>query len=67
MDIAALSIIKSQIQLQQDVGTSLLKKVMDTAEQNAGLVNQMLNKVNDGPSVAQGKLPHLGNYIDRLV
>jgi hypothetical protein len=27
MDIAALSIIKSQIQLKQDVGTSLMKKV----------------------------------------
>ncbi|NLC07864.1 MAG: putative motility protein [Syntrophomonadaceae bacterium] len=67
MDIAALSIIKSQLQLKQDVGISLMNKVMETAEQNAGLVNQMLDKVNDGPSAAQGKMPHLGNYIDRLV
>ncbi len=30
MDIAALSIIKNQVQLKQDVGIALMKKVMDT-------------------------------------
>jgi hypothetical protein len=38
LDIAALSVLKNQAQLQQDVGTSLMKKVMDTAEQNGNFV-----------------------------
>jgi hypothetical protein len=32
MDIAALSIIKNQVQLKQDAGIAVLKKAMDTAE-----------------------------------
>ncbi|MTI84020.1 MAG: putative motility protein [Firmicutes bacterium] len=59
MDISALSVLKNQAQLKQDVGTSLMKKVMDTAEQNSGLMNQMLDQ---GSAAAQ--LPHVGNNVN---
>jgi hypothetical protein len=67
MDIAALSIIMNQVQLKQDAGIAVLKKAMSTAEQGSKLVNQMLDKVDDGHTVAQGKLPHLSNNIDTFV
>lgn len=63
MDIAVLSMLKSRAQLKQDVNTSLMKKVMDTAEQNGSLVNQMLDKMDQGKA-AQFKQPHLGNSVD---
>jgi len=67
MDIAALSIIMNKVQLKQDAGIAVLKKAMGTAEQGSNLVNQMLDKVNEENTVTQGKLHHLGNYVDRLV
>ena len=47
-----------------DVGTSLMKKIMDTAEQNGSLVNQMLDKKSKGKSAAQVKMPHLGSIVN---
>ncbi|WP_347491414.1 YjfB family protein [Desulfoscipio sp. XC116] len=67
MDIAALSILKSQIQLQQDAGIAIMKKAMSTAEQGGSLVNQMLDKAAEGKTAAQVKMPHLGNNINALV
>ncbi|WP_347491407.1 YjfB family protein [Desulfoscipio sp. XC116] len=67
MDIAALSILKSQIQLQQDVGIAIMKKAMGTAEQSGSLINQMLDKAAEGRAAAQVKMPHLGNNINALV
>ncbi|NLU49828.1 MAG: putative motility protein [Syntrophomonadaceae bacterium] len=67
MDIAALSIIMNQIRLKQDTGIAVLKKAMDAAKQNGSLVNQVLDKVNEGHNVTQSKLPHLGNNIDTFV
>ncbi|MTI86028.1 MAG: putative motility protein [Firmicutes bacterium] len=64
MDIAALSVMKNQAQLKKDVGTSLMKKVMDTAEQNSGLMDQMLDKVDQGNAAAQARLPHVGNNVN---
>lgn len=67
MDIAALSIIMNQAQLKQDAGIAVLRKAMDAAEQGGTLVNQMLDKVNQGHTATQSKLPHLGNNIDTFV
>ncbi|TYO95517.1 YjfB family protein [Desulfallas thermosapovorans] len=67
MDIAALSIIMNQVQLKQDAGIAMLRKAMDAAEKGGSLVNQMLDKVNEGHTVTQVKLPHLGNNIDIFV
>ncbi|MBO8138813.1 MAG: YjfB family protein [Desulfotomaculum sp.] len=64
LDIAALSTLKSQAQLQLDVGMSVMKKAMDTAEQNASLVNQMLDRVDQGKNAPEAKLPGVGNNVD---
>lgn len=42
MNIAAVSIMLSQSQLQQNVGTVIMKKAMDTAEQNGSFVDKMM-------------------------
>ncbi len=62
MDIAALSIIKNQVQLQQDAGIAVLKKAIGTEEQGSSLVNQMLDKTVEGANP-----PHLGSYLDAMV
>ncbi len=62
MDIAALSILKNQAQLQQDAGVAVMKKAMGTAEQGSDLVNQMLDKAAEGANP-----PHLGSYLDARV
>ena len=54
MDIAALSIGLSQASLSQSVGIALVKNAMDTSQQNAG---QMLEMI-------QAPHPTLGNTID---
>jgi len=59
MDIAALSMITNQVQLQQDAGIAVLKKAMGTAEQGSSLVNQMMDK--------GANPPHLGSYLDAMV
>ncbi|SHK30490.1 YjfB family protein [Desulforamulus aeronauticus] len=54
MDIAALSITKNQVQLQQDIGVAVIKKVMNAAEENGNLITQMLMKSEN--SMPQTKL-----------
>lgn len=61
MDIAALSMITSQAQLKQDVGVAMMKKVMNTAEQNSGAVKDMLESI---PNASAANMPHMGNSID---
>lgn len=45
MDIAAMSMDLAISRLQMDVGTSVAKKVMDTAEINAEGLNKMIESV----------------------
>jgi hypothetical protein len=54
MDIAAVSIGMNQTALQQNVSIALTKKVMDTEQQSANQMIQML----------QAPHPTLGNTID---
>ncbi len=68
MDIAALSILKSQAQMKQSVGIAVIKKAIDSAGQNADIVSEMLEKVEQGKVLAQAlATPHLGRSIDILV
>ncbi|SFF95575.1 Putative motility protein [Desulfotomaculum arcticum] len=64
MDIAALSILKNQAQLRQDVGIAVLKKAMGTAEQGGSLINRMLDKAAEGKAAAQIMQSHLGSNIN---
>jgi len=59
MDIAALSIALNQSQIKQQVGLSVMKTVMSTAETNAAGLIQMLNE-----SGGQAPHPYLGAHID---
>ena len=65
MDIAALSIIKSQSQVQQNASIAILKKVLDTAKEGGGMANKMLGAASSPAPPAN--LPHLGNNLDTRV
>ena len=55
MDIAALSMGLSQMQIAQEIGVSVMKMAMDTSEvQVADLTKMMEQSVN----------PHVGGTID---
>jgi hypothetical protein len=55
MDIAALSVMINQSQIQQQACLSVMKMAMNTAEQNSVDLTKMLE---------QTVQPHLGNSID---
>jgi hypothetical protein len=61
MDIAALSMAKSSMALQQEVGTALSVKVLDTAKQQAAAILDMLPKQ---PSSVANMTPHLGQNLN---
>jgi Putative motility protein len=55
MDIAALSVMMNQSQIQQQASLSVMKMAMNTAEQNSVELTKMLE---------QSVQPHLGSSID---
>lgn len=62
MDIGAMSIGLSQAQLGQQVSLSVIKKVMNTSQQNANMINEMMN--TNVKNMEKSVSPHLGNSID---
>ncbi|MEJ8552680.1 YjfB family protein [Tepidibacter sp. Z1-5] len=62
MDIAAMSIGLSQINLGNQIGLSVMKNVMDTSQQNANIINKMMN--TSVKAMEKSVSPHLGNNID---
>jgi len=65
MDIAALSINLSQVQLQQVVGTAVLKMAMDTDRENADMLTKAL--AASMQVLEQSVNPHLGARLDMTV
>lgn len=62
MDIAALSMGLSQMNLAQEVGVSVLKMAMDTGEQG---MNDLLQMVDGNVQIMERSInPHLGGNID---
>ena len=59
MDIASLSMSMSQINLQENVGISLLKMNMNNEENTTQFINQMMDNMP--------KDENLGNIIDSYV
>jgi hypothetical protein len=55
MDIAALSVVLNQSQVQQEATLSVMKMTMNTAEDNSTTLTKMLE---------QSVQPHLGSKID---
>lgn len=67
MDIAALSIIKNQVQLYQNVNIAVMKKAIGTAEQQSNLVNEMLGTMSKGELPSEVSVPNLGKNLDIYV
>jgi hypothetical protein len=61
MDIAAVSVIMSQTQVQQSASMSVMKMAMQTAQQEAVDLVQALNSTSAVQAAAQ---PHLGTKLD---
>ncbi len=58
MDIAALSVLKSQAAVSQKVGLAVTKLVMNTAEEDSEALTKMMElSVN----------PHIGSNFDQSV
>jgi hypothetical protein len=62
MDIAALSINLKQVQLQQEVGTAVLKMAMDSSRENADMLTEIL--AASTTVMEQAVNPHLGVRLD---
>ncbi|MHA6251723.1 YjfB family protein [Oceanobacillus sp. CAU 1775] len=62
MDIAALSTIMSQVQVKQQANLSVMKMTMDTGNNQAVDMLQMLNA--SAPQADQAVDPNLGRTID---
>ncbi len=62
MDIAAMSTISSQANLQQEVSISVMKLAMDSVEAFSDGIAQMA--VNNSKVMEQSVNPHLGGNID---
>lgn len=57
MDIAALSVLSKQLSVQDAASIMVLKKCLDTAEQNGQGVVNLIN-------ASSVSLPHLGKSVD---
>lgn len=63
MDVAQLAMTLSQINIQNDVGTAVLSKAIDTNEQmGASLVNMI-----DRSAMEVSVNPHVGSNFDMSV
>lgn len=60
LDIAALSIVMKQAQVKQQASLSVMKSAMNTAENNAVALLDMLNQ-STGQTVSH---PYLGQKVD---
>lgn len=60
MDIASLAMSLSQIQVQNDVGTAVLSKALDTSEQMGADIVKMIDRSAMELSVN----PNIGSNID---
>jgi len=61
MDVAGLSIMLKQSQVQQQASLSVMKKAMNMGEQNAAQLLEMMGSSQEAPH------PHLGKSIDLQV
>ena len=62
MDIAALSVMMSQGQVQQQAGVSVMKLAMDTASTQGEMMTALLGETDK--SMELSVQPHLGASVD---
>jgi hypothetical protein len=65
VDIPALSIAMHQAQLQQVVSALMLKLSMDTAQDNAAVITEMM--ADAAKMMELSVAPHLGSNLDVVV
>ena len=53
MDIAALSMVMSQANVQQNAGIAVMKMAMDTGKENASQMTDMIKNIAVDPNVGQ--------------
>lgn len=63
MDIAALSMALSQMNVRQEASVSIMKKTIDQAESNGEGVVKML-KDSSLKTMEQSIQPHIGSQLD---
>lgn len=63
MDIAYLSMVLSQVNVQQQASLSVMKKSLDQAETNGNGLLKMLHSA-DVAAIQRASQPHLGQNID---
>ncbi|NLU08414.1 MAG: putative motility protein [Clostridiales bacterium] len=56
MDITAMSIVMNQSKVQQNVGIAIMKMAMDTNNQTAAQIAEMMSDISADPN--------LGNNVD---
>ena len=67
MDIAAMSMYMSQVNLQNDVSTAVLRKTLDTVNAEAAIMTDALSSMGasrSGPSLESLVNPNMGTAID---
>ena len=62
MDIAALSVLMSQGQVQQQAGVSVMKLAMNVAETQGNMMTSLLDET--AKSLEMSVQPHLGGSVD---
>ena len=62
MDIAALSVLMSQGQVQQQAGVSVMKMAMNVAETQGNMMTDLLDET--AKSLEMSVQPHLGGSVD---
>ncbi|NEU30233.1 putative motility protein [bacterium LRH843] len=63
MDIALLSMVLSQGQVQQQASMSVMKKAMGNAEQQGDALQKLMSTA-DAKAIQHAAEPHLGGRID---
>lgn len=53
MDIAAISMVMSQSNIQQSAGIAVMKMAMDTGKDNAKQMTEMMTNIAINPNVGQ--------------
>ena len=63
MDIAALSMVLSQMNVRQEASVSIMKKTMDQAESNGQNIVKLIQE-SSVKAMEQSVRPHIGSQLD---
>ena len=63
MDIAALSMALSQMNVRQEASVSIMKKTMDQAESNGQSIVKLIQE-SSVKDMEQSVRPHIGSQLD---